>query len=50
MKEGRETNSVFGKTLTVLGHAELFEPIRNPVAPGGFNSIRSGPASRSCRS
>ena len=29
MTEGRETNSVFGKTLGVLGHAELFEPIRN---------------------
>ena len=25
----REINAVFGKTLRVLGHAELFEPVRN---------------------
>ena len=25
----REINAVFGKALRVLGHAELFEPIRN---------------------
>ena len=29
MTECRETNPVFGKTLGVLGHAELFEPVRN---------------------
>jgi len=34
MTEGRETNSVFGKTLGVLGHAELFEPIRNLLHRG----------------
>ena len=25
----RDINAVLGKTLRVLGHAELFEPVRN---------------------
>jgi hypothetical protein len=29
MRECRNTNPVLGKALRVLGHAELFEPIRN---------------------
>jgi len=27
--ENREINAVFSKTIRVLGHAELFEPVRN---------------------
>jgi hypothetical protein len=29
MREYREINSILGKPLGVLGHAELFEPVRN---------------------
>ena len=32
--EDREVNSVLGKTLRVLGHAELFEPVRNSLHGG----------------
>src|ERR1700739_209265 len=28
-RKDREINAVFGKTLSVLGHAELFEPVSN---------------------
>ena len=30
----REINAIFGKTLRILGHAELFEPIRNLLHGG----------------
>ena len=29
MRECRNTNPVLGKALRILGHAELFEPVRN---------------------
>jgi len=29
MAESRDINPVLGKTLRVLGHAELFKPLRN---------------------
>ena len=29
MAERRDTNAVLSKALRVLGHAELFEPVRN---------------------
>jgi hypothetical protein len=29
--KNRKINAVLGKDLGVLGHAELFEPIRNPL-------------------
>jgi len=34
MAECRNANPVFGKALSVLGHAELFEPIRNLLHGG----------------
>ena len=34
VREDREINSIFGKTLGVLGHAELFEPFCNLLHRG----------------
>jgi hypothetical protein len=34
MGECRNANPVFGKALSVLGHAELFEPVRNLLHGG----------------
>jgi hypothetical protein len=31
--ENREINAVFSKALGILGHAELFEPVRNLRPP-----------------
>jgi hypothetical protein len=40
-----ETNSVFSKTLRVLEHSELFEPVGNLLhrGPSGFCATHSGP-------
>ena len=43
MSEYREINSVLSKTLSVLGHAELFEPVCNLLhrrRPFGYDDIR----------
>ena len=34
--ERRDSNAVLGKALRVLGHAELFEPVRNRLHRGPF--------------
>jgi hypothetical protein len=39
----REIDSVLGKTLCVLGHAELFEPVRNFLHRGGAPQYRAHP-------
>jgi hypothetical protein len=35
--ENRQINAVFSKTLGVLGHAELFEPVRNLLHCGALS-------------
>src|SRR5215475_2878709 len=37
----REINAVFSRTLGVLGHAELFEPVGNLLHPGPLGILRS---------
>ena len=44
--ENREINAVFSKTLGVLGHAKLFEPIRNPLHCGAPLDGRYGVSAR----
>jgi hypothetical protein len=34
--KNREINTVFGKALGILGHAERFEPVRNLLHRGSF--------------
>src|SRR5262249_5813959 len=44
MRECRNSYPVLGKTLGILGHAELFEPVRNLLHHGPPRcAIRSGP-------
>jgi hypothetical protein len=38
VRENREINAVFSKAIRVLGHVELFEPIRNLLHRGGLPS------------
>jgi hypothetical protein len=47
IRQDDKSNVILGKPLSVLPKAELLKPIRNLLhwePPGGFNTIRSGPA------
>jgi hypothetical protein len=41
MGEGRKINPVVDKTLGILGHAELFEPVRNLLHRGPLADLSS---------